>query len=506
MIVRGLLGLSLAGFPVAALAYLREEVLASDHLRTNAAYIAGTALGGAVGRLLPGPLAELGGWPLASLVMSGITLSAGLALVVLLPASRRFQPHRPSTREVLLGVVSAPRDPVVALLCVAAFVANGTFVGVYNAIGFRLQAPPFSLGVAASLLYLAYPIGIAAPGVARRLADRTGRGLAAVITFAALGVAVVAISLPSLVAMFVGLGAVTFVFLGLHSLLSGWVVDRARRRGRGTAQASSAYLLAFYTGSTLAGALATSLWASSGWLAVEVMGLVLCTIGVGVPRWPTRPTATPSVQPSVPSPKSATPRTSGKPRWLRWTVGEPSPLSSAGLEGAEPEAESSAGHAEHQHPGGVDGEGQPALRPAQPDGLDRGGREGGVATQEAGADQLPDLRVAAVERPHPDQQAQGERAGDVDHRGAEQQASARGPMAELGVHDEPDHRTEPAGQRHQQPDHRRPPRNQRTGRRTARTPTKAAATPSSTLPIAYPSPISQDAEPISPNDSTAKVE
>jgi Arabinose efflux permease len=282
VIVRGLLGLSLAGFPVAALAYLREEVLAADHLRTNAAYIAGTALGGAVGRLLPGPLAELGGWPLASLVMSGITLGAGFALAVLLPASRRFEPHHVGTRDVLLGVVSAPRDPVVALLCVAAFVANGTFVGVYNAIGFRLQAPPFSLGVAASLLYLAYPIGIAAPGVARRLADRTGRGLAAVLTFAALGIAVAAISLPSLTAMFVGLGAVTFVFLGLHSLLSGWVVDRARRRGRGTAQASSAYLLAFYTGSTLAGAVATSLWASSGWLAVELMGLCLCAIGVGV--------------------------------------------------------------------------------------------------------------------------------------------------------------------------------------------------------------------------------
>lgn len=282
VIVRGLLGLSLAGFPVAALAYLREEVLAADHLRTNAAYIAGTALGGAAGRLLPGPLAELGGWQLSSLVMSGITLSAGLALAVLLPASRRFEPHRPSTREVLLGVVSAPRDPVVALLCVAAFVANGTFVGVYNAIGFRLQAPPFSLGGSASLLYLAYPIGIAAPGIARRLADRTGRGVATVITFAALAVAVVAISLPSLAAMFVGLGAVTFVFLGLHSLLSGWVVDRARRHGRGTAQASSAYLLAFYTGSTLAGALATGLWASSGWLAVEVMGLVLCAVGVVV--------------------------------------------------------------------------------------------------------------------------------------------------------------------------------------------------------------------------------
>ena len=53
--VRGLLGLTLAGLPVAALAYLREEVDTASHPRANATYIAGTAVGGAVGRLLPGP-------------------------------------------------------------------------------------------------------------------------------------------------------------------------------------------------------------------------------------------------------------------------------------------------------------------------------------------------------------------------------------------------------------------------------------------------------------------
>ena len=269
LVSRGLLGLTLAGFPVAALAYLREEVHASSHLRANAAYIAGTAVGGAVGRLLPGPLAELGGWHLAALTLSALTLAAGAVLWLLLPGSLRFSPHSPTTREVLFGVVSAPRDVVVALLCVAAFAANGAFVGVYNAVAFRLQAAPFNLGAAASLLYVAYPIGIAAPLVGRRLATRFGRGVAARGALACIAAAVLLVAANSLGLVFMGLTALTFAFLGVHSLLSGWVVDRARRTGAGTAQASSAYLLAFYAGSTVVGALGTWAWQVFGWTGVD---------------------------------------------------------------------------------------------------------------------------------------------------------------------------------------------------------------------------------------------
>jgi YNFM family putative membrane transporter len=273
--VRGLLGLTLAGLPVAALAYLREEVDTASHPRANATYIAGTAVGGAVGRLLPGPLALLGGWQLAAVVMSIVTLAAGAALFVLLPPARGFHPHAVGLRHVLLGTLGATRDRVVLLLCLAGLTAMGAFVGIYNAIGFRLAAPPLSLGAAAALVYLAYPVGIAAPGLIRRLSDRIGRGLATVAAMGLLALAVVVVSLPSLVAVVVGLGILTFAFLGAHSLMSGWVVDRARRRGIGTAQASSAYLSTYYLGSTVAGALATWQWQAGGWSGVETLSLAL---------------------------------------------------------------------------------------------------------------------------------------------------------------------------------------------------------------------------------------
>ena len=42
----------------------------------------------------------------------------------------------------------------------------GTFVAIYNSIGFRLEAAPFALTGGATLVYLSYPLAIAGPAVA----------------------------------------------------------------------------------------------------------------------------------------------------------------------------------------------------------------------------------------------------------------------------------------------------------------------------------------------------
>jgi YNFM family putative membrane transporter len=171
----------------------------------------------------------------------------------------------------------------------------GAFVGVYNAIGFRLAAPPLLLGGAAALVYLVHPVAITAPGIIRRLSDRIGRGWATVAAVALMALGVAVVSLPSLVAIVIGLGLLTFAFLGAHSLLSGWVVDRARRTGLGTAQASSAYLVTYYLGSTMAGALATWQWQSGGWAGVATLCLALTAAALVVAAAATRADRNPKV-------------------------------------------------------------------------------------------------------------------------------------------------------------------------------------------------------------------
>lgn len=278
LVLRGLMGVALAGLPAVALAYLREEIHPSAHPQANATYIAGTATGGALGRLLPGPLDAWGGWTFATCVVAGVTLAAALAVVLLVPASSGFTPTPPRVRAVLAAMGRTVRDPVVVALCVVGFAGMGAFVGVYNAIAFRLQAPPYAMGHAATLVYLAYPVGIAGPTVARLLAARWGRLPATVLLVGGMAAGTLLVGAGPLPAVMVGLGVLTFAFLATHSQATGWVVDRARRTGLGTAQASSGYLLAYYTGSAAIGVTATHLWASHGWAAVTVLSLGLAVL------------------------------------------------------------------------------------------------------------------------------------------------------------------------------------------------------------------------------------
>jgi len=92
LLLRALEGAALAVLPAVALAYLREEIDSSAHLRANGLYIAGTALGGTVARLLPAALPGALGWTGLTLIFSGATLGAAVAVATLLPPSRNFTP------------------------------------------------------------------------------------------------------------------------------------------------------------------------------------------------------------------------------------------------------------------------------------------------------------------------------------------------------------------------------------------------------------------------------
>ncbi|MDO5619685.1 MFS transporter [Kocuria sp.] len=279
LLLRALSGLALAGLPAIALAYLREQVDSAAHPAANAVYIAGTAMGGALGRLVPQPLSELGGWQVSAWVLGGFSVLIGAVVVLALPVDRPLG-VRQSAHDVLVGPFTVLRNGQVALICVLGGVIMAVFVGAYNAIALRLEAEPFNLGNEAAVVYLAYPIGILAPGIFRRLADRWGRVFTVVLGLLAMGAAVAVTSPDLLPAALVGLGLLTFAFMGTHSMLSGWVVDRAHRLQISTAKASSAYLIFYYAGSTVSGTLSTHLWSGFGWVSVILWSAALVVVGL----------------------------------------------------------------------------------------------------------------------------------------------------------------------------------------------------------------------------------
>jgi MFS transporter, YNFM family, putative membrane transport protein len=284
LVFRGAQGLALAGVPAVALVYLREEVHASVHPRTTGMYVAGTAIGGMTGRLVAGGAADLAGWRWAIAAVAVLSGLCALVAIVALPASRHdtrsgaalpAAGDRRTGRHALGAAARAVRDRQLLCLYLIGFTSMGAFVAVYNVLGLRLTAPPYRLSVfAASLVFCVYPLGSASSAVAGRLAERLGRPVM-VLTGGLFAVAGVAVSLASpLPVVILGVAMITVGFFAVHGIASGWAASAGQRR-HSVSQASAFYLLAYYLGSSVFGALGTNLWESGRWPAVAVMASVL---------------------------------------------------------------------------------------------------------------------------------------------------------------------------------------------------------------------------------------
>ncbi|WP_240002351.1 MFS transporter [Oleisolibacter albus] len=271
LLMRALAGITLSGLPAVAMAYLGEEMHPRAIGLAMGLYISGTALGGMAGRLVTGVVADHVPWQVATLAIGMGGLLSGLALARWLPASRQFQPQPLRLGLLLRGLGAQFRDRGLRLLFLSAFLVMGSFVTVYNYIGFQLLGPPFDLSqTQVGLIFSAYLLGMGSSAWIGNLAGRLGRGLmlGGMVLLMLLGT--VLTLLPWLPAVVAGIAALTFGFFGAHSVASSWV---GRRAGAAKAQASSLYLYFYYMGSSLAGGFGGVLFGCWHWTGV--VGLVL---------------------------------------------------------------------------------------------------------------------------------------------------------------------------------------------------------------------------------------
>ncbi len=277
--LRLLQGVTLAGLPAVATAYLREELHPGTLARAAGVYIGGTAIGGMTGRLVTGPVTDVADWRWAMGAIAAVGLVCAVVVRLLLPASRNFVPA-PAGLGPLAGMTRrALADPALLALYATGACSVGAFVAVFNSLGFRLTSAPFDLGLGqAGLVFLVYPIGTLGSMVAGRLADRfSRRGVVPVgcLVF----VAGVLLTLPdSLPVVVLGLGVLTAGFFAVHGVASGWVPARAHAGGVAAGQAASLYLFAYYLGSSVFGTLTGPAWTYRGWPAVVALASALVLV------------------------------------------------------------------------------------------------------------------------------------------------------------------------------------------------------------------------------------
>lgn len=281
--VRFFEGLALGGLPALAMTYLHDEVYHRHTAAAAAAYISGTTIGGASGRLIAGPLTELVGWRWALAAVAVVCLGAALVFLKLMPPARSFTPQRDTDWSVLAGNIRhCLRDPKLLALYAQPLLIMGGLVAVYNYLGFRLEGQAFGLPVvAASLIFAAYAAGTVSSRLVGRWVPRYGRRrvLAAGTVTMIIGTGLTLSSALGLV--ITGLLILTAGAFMVHAVASAWVGHQATV---GRAQATALYNVALYTGSAAVGWLTGFAWIALGWPATAcvVMGLAVVALVIGL--------------------------------------------------------------------------------------------------------------------------------------------------------------------------------------------------------------------------------
>jgi predicted MFS family arabinose efflux permease len=247
------------------MAFLAEEVHASSLGSAMGRYIAGTTVGGLVGRVVPSLVVDVSNWRDALLVCSVVTLAGTVVFAAVVPRSQFFTPKAASARATMRNLAAHVRNPVLLKLFALGFALMGGFVTVYNYLGYRLTARPFELASSVvGLLFLLYLAGTWASVVAGRLADRRGRSL---VLGGAMPITVTGLLLTvpnALVAIVVGVGVFTAGFFAAHTVASGWVGAVAQQD---RAEAAALYLFSYYLGGSVAGAFGGLVYSVGGWPA-----------------------------------------------------------------------------------------------------------------------------------------------------------------------------------------------------------------------------------------------
>jgi MFS transporter, YNFM family, putative membrane transport protein len=266
-------GAMVGGVPAIAIAYLSEEIEPRHAARAAGTYVAGTSIGGLVGRLVAGPVAELASWRIGVFAVAVLCAVAAALFIGLVPKPQGFvaRPSRgPGTERVLSGRLAVNlRSPRLLALYAQGMLLMGGFVALYNYLGFRLSAAPFHLPqTLISLLFVAYLAGTWSAAQAGVLAARFGRRPVLLIAIAGMVAGVLLTLSTILVVVLIGLLVATAGFFAGHAVASGWTGAEAIT---GRAQASSLYNLFYYAGSSLFGWLGGVFFVSWGWAGTAVM-------------------------------------------------------------------------------------------------------------------------------------------------------------------------------------------------------------------------------------------
>ena len=266
LLMRALIGLSLSGVAAVGMTYLSEEIHPSFVAFSMGLYISGNSIGGMSGRLVTGVLTDFFSWRVSLAVIGLFALAAACMFWRILPESKHFRASSLRPRTLLINFRLHWHDKGLPLLFAEGFLLMGSFVTMFNYIGYRLLSDPYHLSQAiVGLLSVVYLTGSYSSPKAGAMTSRFGRGPVLLASTLIMLIGILITALAPVAVIFIGMMLFTAGFFAAHSVASSWIGRRARRA---KGQASSLYLFCYYVGSSVAGTLGGVFWHSFGWNGV----------------------------------------------------------------------------------------------------------------------------------------------------------------------------------------------------------------------------------------------
>lgn len=259
---RFLQGLFIPGIIAVILAYIGEEWEGRGVGRAMSAYIAGTVLGGFLGRFLSGLIATHWNWRASFAVLGAANLVSAVLVRRWLRPSTVFVRGRRAGEILREGIRHLRNARLIANFGMG-FGLLFSLVGVFTYVNFHLADAPFHLNSAQlGSIFFVYLFGVLVTPLGGLLLDRAGfRATATLAAMMSLGGLAITLA-DNLWLVIVGLALYSS---GLFVSQAAATVQTGRIAGSARSSAAGLYVTLYYVGGSLGAMVPALFWARYGW-------------------------------------------------------------------------------------------------------------------------------------------------------------------------------------------------------------------------------------------------
>ncbi|GGP94783.1 MFS transporter [Shewanella ulleungensis] len=281
--VRLLQGVLLAAVPAISMAYFKEQLAPNFMLKAAAVYIMANSMGGIVGRIFGGLMAQNLSWQSSMGLVFLVTL-IGVALVTYLLPRKEIKPAVIKEKVSLLrkikqdfdGFMFHLSDQQMRLAYVIGGLAFMMMVNQFSFIQLHIMAEPYGLSrFNATLIFLCYSSGTFASYLSAKWILRYGSMPLFRVALALMVVGTLLTLVDTLIAIVVGFLITACGFFLTHSCCNSFVAMRAVSH---RAKATSLYLCCYYFGASIGGPYLMMFWHEAEWNGVVVGSISLLAL------------------------------------------------------------------------------------------------------------------------------------------------------------------------------------------------------------------------------------